>query len=386
MSEFGETLRKLRGGRSLRDVARQAHLSKTHIGDLELGRRAPTAQVAATLDRALEAEGELIALAEVAPVATLVAQADTLRRGLHQTLMAGPLSEMGLDEVEWTVDRHGRATRYRSETELLPDLMADFRDLRLRITARQSNASRNRLTMAVARMAGLMALTLLKMGDEGAKEWWRIGRAAATAAGDLPTLSWMYAQEAYQLYYSGDLYGAIELAARAQHLATGIPCAGPALAAPLEARAHARLGRPEDTARALGRARSMLDQLPAEQQADSAFGYTESQAAFHAGDAWTHLGDAKQATPELDRALRLYPASDQTDRALTHLDQAACVLLAGDPAAAAEQAAGILQALEPNHRSALIIGRAQDLADKVPEARNVPEAKALRELLAQPRE
>lgn len=129
----------------------------------------------------------------------------------------------------------------------------------------------------------------------------------------------------------------------------------------------------------------MRDQLPAEQQADSAFGYTESQAAFHAGDAWTHLGDAKQATPELDRALRLYPASDQTDRALTHLDQAA-LLLAGDPAAAAEQAAGVLQALEPSHRSALIIGRAQDLADKVPEARTVPEAKALRELLAQPRE
>jgi transcriptional regulator with XRE-family HTH domain len=385
MSEsFGQALRRLRGSRSVRDVARLANCSKSYVSDLENGRRKPTLHTALAIDRALDAQGELAALIRPNPGSSPLEQADALQHGLYESLAASPLSDASLDEVEWTVARHGRATRYRAESQLLPDLIADFHDLRLLMSGRQSVPVRRRLTIAAARMSGLVALTLLKMGDERSKSWWRTGRTAAAAAEDRATLSWIYAQEAYQLYYSGDLYGAVELAVRAQHWAGGLPCVGPALAAPLEARAHAVLSRPDATDAALTRARTALDRLPEDEREESAFSYTESQMAFHAGNAWTHLEDTPRAGAELARALHLYPQSDHTDRALVRLDQAMCAAVAGDPALAADQAMSTVLELPEDHRTALIVYRARDVADRVPEARNVLEVKALREVLALP--
>jgi tetratricopeptide (TPR) repeat protein len=252
------------------------------------------------------------------------------------------------------------------------------------LTGRQSAPVRRRLTIAAARMSGLMALTLLKLGDGRARAWWRTGRTAAAAAEDRPTLSWMYAQEAYQLYYGGDLEGAVELAVRAQQLAGGLPCVGPALAAPLEARAHALLGRAEGAADALAAAGVALERLPAEDRSQSAFGYAEDQLRFHSGNAWTHLGDTGRAREELGRALELYPTSDRTDRALIALDQAMCLAADGDLSAAAAHATTTVVDLPPEHRSALIIYRARDVAAKVPGARAVPEVRVLREVLALP--
>ncbi|MFF3755174.1 helix-turn-helix domain-containing protein [Streptomyces sp. NPDC002018] len=217
---FGEALRRLRGSRSVRDVAHLANCGKSYVSDLELGKRQPTRDMAAALDAALDAalgaDGELIALADVRPDLDPLAQADALQRGLQEALAAGPLTSTSLDEVDFTVARHGRATRQRPEARLLPELLADFNDLRLMLTGRRSAPVRKRLLIATARMAGLMALTLLKMKDDRSRAWWRTGRAAAAAAEDRATLSWTYAQEAYQLYDTGDLAGAVELAGRAR--------------------------------------------------------------------------------------------------------------------------------------------------------------------------
>ena len=61
---FGEALRRLRAGMSLRELASLAHSSKSHIADLESGRRFPSMPVAMALDKALGANGELLALAD----------------------------------------------------------------------------------------------------------------------------------------------------------------------------------------------------------------------------------------------------------------------------------------------------------------------------------
>lgn len=381
---FGDALRRLRGSRSVRDVALLASCGKSHVSDLENGKRQPTATIAAALDQALGARGELIALADVRPGSSPLDQADALQQGLHQTLAAGPLTDASLDEWEYTVGRHGRATRYRPEGELLPELLADFTDLRLVLTHRQAAPARRRLTIAVAQMSGLMALTLLKLGDGRARAWWRTGRAAAAAAEDRATLSWMYAQEAYQLYYGGDMEGAVELAARAQHLAGGLPCVGPALAAPLEARALAVLRQRDGAVEALSRAEVALERLPETERIGSAFGYSESQLRFHAGNAWTHLGEVERAAEQQERALELYPLRDHTDRALIALDQAIGAAIRGDAAGAAARATTTIVDLPDEHRSALIIYRAREVAARVPEARTVPEVRVLREVLALP--
>lgn len=381
MSDFSDALRRLRGSRSIRDVAQLAAVSKTQVSDLESGRRPPTAAMAAALDRALGGDGELVALAALRADRPVLDQAAALHRGIADALAAGPLSTAGLDEWEWTIGRHGRATRWRPEAALLPELMGDFADLQRLLGHRHPAPVRQRLTQYVAQMSGLMALTLLKLGDPAARDWWRTGRAAAAAAEDRATLSWMYAQEAYQLYYCGDHEGAVELAVRAQHIAGGLPCVGTALAAPLEARSHAVLGRRAQATAALESAEESLRRLPENARVASAFGYSESQLAFHSGNAWTHLRDTARAREQHARALDLYPASDHTDLALIQLDQAACMIVDGDPGGAAAHVADTIVSLPGEHRSALIIYRARELADTVPAGR---ELRVLREVLALP--
>lgn len=60
---FGQALRRLRGKMSLRDLACRANCAKSYIFDLENGRRRPSPSVAAALDVALSADGELVGLA-----------------------------------------------------------------------------------------------------------------------------------------------------------------------------------------------------------------------------------------------------------------------------------------------------------------------------------
>ncbi|MET8749110.1 hypothetical protein ABZW32_03340 [Streptomyces sp. NPDC004667] len=192
----------------------------------------------------------------------------------------------------------------------------------------------------------------------------------------------MYAQEAYQLYYGGDLEGAAELAARAQHLAGGLPYVGPALAAPLEGRALALLGQRDNAVEALGRAEVALERLPEADRTASAFGYSESQLAFHSGNALTHLGEIERAADQQERAPELYPLRDHTDRALIALDQAIGAAIRGDVAGAVALATATIVDLPNEHRSALVIYRAREVAARVPEARTVPEVRVLREVLA----
>ncbi|MFD8075788.1 helix-turn-helix domain-containing protein [Streptomyces sp. NPDC059718] len=384
MSEtFGQALRRIRGNRSLRDVASLASCSKSYVCDLEHGRKAPTPEMAAALDQALGARGQLTALAALSATVQPLEQAAALQRHLRDALAAGPVGETGLEEWAYTVARHGRATRYRPERELLPELLADFTDLRLLLTHRHPDRTRKLLHVYVAQMSGLMALTLLKLGDPASRSWWRTGRQAAAAADDRAVLSWMYAHEAYQAYYSGDVYGAVELAARAQQLAGGLPCVGPALAAPLEARSLAILGRRDATGEALARAEIALSRLPEQERIGSAFGYSESQLRFHSGNAWTHLAETARARAEQEQALALYPAEDHTDRALVRLDQAMCLVHEGDVASAAALTTDTIVGLPPEHRSTLIIYRAGDVAARVPEA-TIGEVRVLREILALP--
>ena len=83
---FGDLLKSLRigSGRSLRDIARAAHVSHTYIWDLEKNRGAiPSHEIAKALDDVLDAGGRLTAAAAVAPAMLL--SPDDLERVRHVT-------------------------------------------------------------------------------------------------------------------------------------------------------------------------------------------------------------------------------------------------------------------------------------------------------------
>jgi transcriptional regulator with XRE-family HTH domain len=400
---FPQVLRALRKerGLSLRALADATKLSHAYIWDLEKGTKQLAADTAAILDLALQANGRLSALVSAVSADTqqIGIQASTsdldrdtarnveeLRSDLMESISAGTMGPASLDDWELTVNRLGRATRYRPAPELLTELVDEFRELPLLLRQIHTSTSLRRMTRVTAQMAGLVFLTFIKMGNRSAaRSWARTARIAAQEAQDPALQSWVLAQEAYVHYYADDLREALSVARQAQNLTRGIPCVGAALAAALEARAFGVLGEEADALAAMDRAEAALDGLSPDEVSPSAFGYNEAQLRFHQGNALTHLHDTDYAWSAQKRALDLYPPSDYMDRALVHLDRASCLAHDGESETAMLYATQTLLSLTGEQRTGLIAGRGQEVYDALPDdQRTLPAARDFRDVLMLP--
>jgi transcriptional regulator with XRE-family HTH domain len=310
-------------------------------------------------------------------------QVEALRQEFHDAISEGTMADANLDEWERTVIRYGRATRDRPAGVLLEDLKADLDELKHALQRHRSASALRRLTRVAAHMSGLMCLTLCKLDDRRAfRRWSRTARLAADEAGDPVTLSWILAQEAYGHYYSSDLMEAMDVARRAQDTVPATPCVGATLAAALEARAHAAMGRHQETRAALGRAEDILSHLDSDALMPSAFGYNEAQLRFHEGNAYTHLRDTNAALKAQDRALELCAPGDYTDWAMTRLDRASCLTNRGETADALDYATETLINLSVSQRRGIITLRGFEIFNALPgDQHALPAARELHELL-----
>jgi transcriptional regulator with XRE-family HTH domain len=386
---FGARLRDLRAGRrlSLRRLADLVHYSHGYIWDLEEGRKSPSVEAAADLDRVLDAGGQLAALVTIEP-AELAApdplhRVEQLRRVVTEAISSSVMSEASIEDWERTALEYGRATRYRPAGALLDDLAADFTELTRQLERRHPSSTLLRLTRVTAQMAGLMFLTLIKLDQRGpARAWARTAYVAADEAGDPLLRSWVRAQEAYVHFYCGDLGEALAVAGHAREVAGRAPGVGVALAAALEARAHGVLGNAGATYAAVDAAETALAGLDADSVTASAFGYSEAQLRFHAGNAYTHLGDTAAAGQAHTTALALYDRGDYLDRALVHLDRIDCLARDGDVAGAMAYGTTELAALTGEQRAGMINIRAGEvLAGLPPQQRALPAAAGFRDML-----
>lgn len=385
MADFADEVRRLMAerGMSLHALARAANYDVSYLSKVLNGHKPASPHVAKILDDTLSAGGAIREATVNAPALEVLKAAERVRLGLDDVLGTGMMAQAGLDDWDRTVARYGYATRDRPSAVLLGDLCADLQELKLAIGRHRSASALRRLTLVTAQMSGMVCLTLVKMGDRKAfRQWARTARTAAAEAGDLVTVAWVLAQEAYGHYYVGDLVEAVAIARGAQDAAGGTPCVGAVLAAALEMRAHAAMGAASETAIALAEAERILGRLSSREQAASAFGYRESQLRFHEGSAYTHLHDIRAAVRAQDRALELCPAADYTDWAMTRLDRAACVAYQGDMSGAISYATETLLGLDSLRRKGIITSRGHEfLADLPPSQRSGADARDLRELL-----
>lgn len=106
--EFGRALKAQRKGKglSLAELARRAHTSASHLGNVERGAREPSEMMVADLDIALESQGRL-RLAFRQPFATASTQQD-LVDALHFT-------QLRLVQLGEATDQLHRAIRSLSE-------------------------------------------------------------------------------------------------------------------------------------------------------------------------------------------------------------------------------------------------------------------------------
>lgn len=311
---------------------------------------------------------------------------EQLRYALDDTFNEGAMTPVTLDDWESAVVRYGLISRDRPARLLVSDLASDIAELRRLLSNRRPLSTARRLARLTAQMTGLMCLALIKLDDRHAfRGWARTARTAAHEAGDPETLSWVLAQEAYGHYYSGDYLEAIAVSAMAEESARSAPRVGAALAAALQARAHAATGSARECRMALDRAEAALSRLNPASVNDSAFGYDEGQLRFHEGNAYTHLHDTHSAWPAQQRALELSAPTDFMDRTLTRLDRASCLLFDGDATSALTYATEALGALNDREREGIINLRGFELLNAMPaQQRALPAARELRERLATP--
>lgn len=305
----------------------------------------------------------------------LLTAADNVRRRLDDTLSAAAASARVLDQWEEDVAGNGRRYQRVPPLRLLCDVLLELGEVSRMCARRQPVDLRDRLCGLAARLAGLAGVLLLDLGDQRlSRSYFRTAAVAADETGDRALRAWVTARESQVPLYAGDPRQALLLARRARDLAGSQPCAARVLASATEGRALAELSAATgarspamagQARNALEQARAAYENVPPDERADTALGYTERQLNFHTGDALTRLGADQHARWYLDAALAAYPPEEMLDRALIGLAAAECRMHAGEPAEALRSARETVLAVPEDHRCELILDRARRLARSI---------------------
>ncbi len=302
---------------------------------------------------------------------------DRIRRRMDDVLVSGTVSAAMIDTWEQGTVGYGRRYMTVPALRLLCDVLLDLGDVRRMCQERQPLEVSERLCRLASQLSGLAGISMLDIGDHRlARSLFRTARMAADETGDRRLRAWVAAREAVVPLYYGDPREAAGLAGSAADLAGRHLCVAAVMAPVIEARAQARLaalaghGKRE----ALGRTRAALDRaadaiadLPADERGDTAFGYTERQLYFHAGDALVTLGDWQGAQRAFSQAAQLYPAGEVLDCALVSLGQARCLLESEEPVQALTLARDTVLGLPAEHRTEVILQVARLLGQAVGE-------------------
>ena len=301
--------------------------------------------------------------------------AERIRRRLDDALLDATVSVTMLDHWEGAVAEYGRQYMTVPPTRLLCDVLLDLGDVRRMCEHRQPLEFGERLCALAARLAGLAGMIMINRGDQRlARSFFSTARSAADETGDRPLRAWVAVREALVPLYYGDPRQAAAAARAGADLAGRKACPAGVMAPIVEARAVAWLapsrggGRGASGRRvnlALDRAHEAFEALPAEQQAGTAFGYSERQLHFHQGDALITLGDHRGADDAFGQAMRLYSPDEFLDRSLVTLGQARCRFAAGEPEEAIRLSQETLRRLLSQHRSGLVLRAARSLGDAV---------------------
>jgi tetratricopeptide (TPR) repeat protein len=314
---------------------------------------------------------------------------DRIRRRMDDALVAGRVCPTMIDRWEEISAGYARQYMTAPPLRLLCDVLLDFGDIRRMCAERQPVESAERLCCLAGRLAGLTGIILINLGDPRlARSFFRTARTAVDETGDRGLRAWVAAREALVPLYYGDPGEALALASSAVDLAGRTLCVAGVMAPVVAARAAARMGGRgrrdalEQARGVLDRAHDVLDDLPACDRADTAFGYTERQLYFHEGDTLVALGDCQGASQAFAHALRGYSPDEFLDRTLIAAGQARCLLEAGEPEQALRLSQDALLGLPREHRPEIVL-RAARLLGRSAAARHagLPALREYREAL-----
>jgi transcriptional regulator with XRE-family HTH domain len=379
METFGQAIRRLRAGLSLREVSRRAHIDPGHLSRLESDKRPPTQAVAAALDKALDAGGALLQLVPeqsleewrldgglwrpkeserlATALLTTTPTADNAVELAHQWLITEPpqvfetrsgrrIGVSTIEKIEKRVhqlrlldDHVGGTETYAMVTAELAATVALLRD------AAYSEAIGRRLLVAVGELCQLAGWTSSDAGRHAdAQRFYLAGVRASHAGGDVAGAANNLSSLAYQVANVGDPREAVTLArsafAGARRDATATTRA---LLAERIAWAAARTGEGPSAERALAAVETEYEHRRPEDDPEWVYWLDEGEIDIMAGRVWTELRRPLRAVPILERATKAYDGDTGRETSLYLTWLAESLLQANEVERAAEAATRALR-------------------------------------------
>ncbi|MFI6821630.1 helix-turn-helix domain-containing protein [Micromonospora sp. NPDC050187] len=416
-SRFAVRLRALLKERGItyRALAARTYYGKSYLHDLAHGRKPPTADAAQALDAALDAGGELAALACIHDdgrwmldcgtrwrhrdaehladlLVTTVPTPDNAAELAHQWLIAEPPQRYELSAGRRvgaeTVDRVERRVRQLrrlddhvggAETYAMVAVELDASAGLLREGTHSEVVGRRLLAVVadLCQLAGFVAEDAGQAGD--ARRYYLVGMRAAHAAGDAASAANCLSTLSYLEASIGDRREAVTLARSAY--AGGRQAAeatGRALLLERVAWAHARVGEADLAERALGVVEKVYPTRDPDAVPPWAYWLTPDEVEIMTGRVWTELRRPLWSVPILERVTARYghEVPRETSLYLTWLAEG--LVQAGE----VEQAAGAAgRALEMARRaqSHRAVRRVAELGRILSEA--APDVAAVNEFL-----
>ncbi|MGI5292739.1 hypothetical protein ACQEVF_56840 [Nonomuraea polychroma] len=319
---------------------------------------------------------------------TLLVQAiSSLRQEIDVTVNNTTVTDATDDHWRTVADGYGRTYRTTPPLVFLLSISEDLAELHRLIARPLLTKQRRGLYHSAARMAGLLATTLINLGKyREAQGWFHTAIRAAQESEDCALQAWVLVRHAVSALYWGDPRGSIDLTERAIQLAAGMPCVAAAWAPAVQARAMAQLGNAEAAYEAIVAAETAFDRVQAQIHEQHAYGYTAAQLHFYRSNTLTQIGDCTAAFDAQAIALALYSPNEFLDPSLIHVDHALCLALDGRPDEAAQYTTKMILGLPPDRRSPIIVARALDVKAAIPTTcQTEPEVQALQRALALPR-
>jgi hypothetical protein len=389
MTEFGTELARLMTARGVgvRELARMVPCNPGHISNLRSGKARPSTELAATLDKRLEAGGTLAALAPApAPrrhaavswddsgAADEIAALDFARRAQVTEAGAGTV-----ERLELAVDELATAYPGTPPGELLGRVRAYLGYVGTLLDARTTLAEHRRLLVVGSWLSLLAATTLIDLHrDHAAAAHLRTAAQLARETGHAEIAAWCLETQAWQVLTQGDYRAAVGISQAAQRIA---PESGSAFiqATAQEGRAWARLGDARETRAALGRVETLVSPLPVPDRPEHHYRYDPAKSEAYTATTLAWLGDPAAESYARHILARLESATDGPPRprraASARLDLSLALIASGRH----DEAAGTaLEAINSGRIVPSNYWRAREVIHAVAD-RGVPEAADLAE-------
>lgn len=345
-TRFAARLRELLDarGESIRHLAARTFFSKSFVHDLATGKKMPTPDTARRLDDALNAGGELAALAHTSPAVLNGAALDDELEALElaRRVDASDVSADTLTRLETAADDMATAYATTAPEILLPRVRRHLAYVARLVDARKTIDQQRRLLVAggwLSLLAATLNIDLRQQGPAAA----RLETAAQLAghATHPEILAWCLETQAWDALTEGDYRTTVDLSRQAQAIA---PKGGSAhiQATAQEGRAWARMGARAETRDALDRVARLVSRMQAPDQPEHHYRYDPSKAISYTATTLAWVGDpaAEEYAREAIRQLETAPDGVPRPRrvASARLDLGLALLAAGKPDEAAGQA------------------------------------------------